>query len=328
MPFCATRRQSLVCLASLAALPLAATAQPAAWPSRPIHIVVAYPAGGVSDLVARALAEELSARLGTPVVVENKGGAGGAIGMDVVAKAAPDGYTLGFSAISPLALSPHLGKLPFDPVRDIAPVASVMYSPVLLLGTRATQARDFVQLMAQAKAKPGEVRWATSGLASLGHIMLEHIMQGSGAQITHIPYKGGGQQLTDALGGQFEVLSTNAGPSVMQHIQTGALHPLAVGAPQRLKALPDVPTLAELGFAAANLTSVFGIFAPARTPAPALDRLNAEINRALAQPGIRARLEASDNVPTGGTADAFARDIATESESNARIIRAAHIQLD
>lgn len=324
MPFL-SRRQIL---ATLAVAPLSVAAQPGPWPSAPIRIVVAYPAGGVSDVVARALGEKLSARLGTPVVVENKAGAGGTIGMDTVAKAAPDGHTLGFSAISPLVLNPHLGKPPFDPVHDIAPVASVMYSPVLLLGTQALPARDFGQLLAAAKAKPGEVRWATSGLASLGHIMLEHIMQSRGVQITHVPYKGGGQQLNDALSGQFEVLSTNAGPAVMQHIKAGKLHPLAVGAPKRLQALPDVPTLAELGVPAANLTSVFGIFAPAKTPVAVLERLNAEINQALALPDIRARLEASDNVPTGGTAAEFARHIAAESESNARIIRAANIRLD
>lgn len=322
-------RRRLLAALPLTLLPWAASAQPAApWPARPIRMVVAYPAGGVSDVVARALGEKLAQRLGTPVVVENKAGAGGTIGMDAVAKAAPDGYTLGFSAISPLVLNPHLGKSPFDPERDIAPVASVMYSPVLLLGTQALQARDFQGLLAGVRAHPGQVRWATSGLASLGHIMLEHIMQGAGVQITHVPYKGGGQQLNDALSGQFEVLSTNAGPAVMQHIQAGKLHPLAVGAPRRLESLPDVPTLQELKLPAANLNSVFGIFAPAGTPAPVLERLNAEINRALAQPDVKARLEASDNVPTGGTAAQFQRQIAAESESNARIIRAAGIRLN
>lgn len=322
-----SRRLVLACAAACAAAPLSALAQ-SDWPTRPIRIVVAYPAGGVSDVVARALGEKLAERLGTSVVVENKAGAGGSIGMDAVAKAAPDGYTLGFSAISPLVLNPHLGKPPFDPERDIAPVASVMYSPVLLLGTQALKARDFAGLLADAKAHPGHVRWATSGLASLGHIMLEHIMQGAGVQITHVPYKGGGQQLNDALSGQFEVLSTNAGPAVMAHIKAGKLHPLAVGAPRRLESLPNVPTLQELGLAAANLNSVFGIFAPAATPAPILERLNAEINRALALPDIRARLEAADNVPTGGTAAEFRRQIAAESQSNARIIRAAGIRLN
>lgn len=320
------RRRVLASLALGAALPLGAQAQ--TWPAKPIRIIVAYPAGGVSDVVARALGDKLSERLGTPVVVENKAGAGGTIGMDAVAKAAPDGYTLGFSAISPLVLNPHLGTPPYDATRDIVPVASVMYSPVLLLGTQAAKERDFRSLLATAKAQPGQVRWATSGLASLGHIMLEHIMQGSGVQITHVPYKGGGQQLNDALSGQFEVLSTNAGPAVMQQIKAGKLHPLAVGAPARLTTLPNVPTLGELGLPAANLNSVFGMFAPAGVPAAVLERLNAEINRALALPDIQARLEASDNVPTGGSAEAFRRQIAAESQSNARIIRAANIRLN
>ena len=320
------RRRVLASLALAAALPLGAQAQ--TWPAKPIRIIVAYPAGGVSDVVARALGDKLSERLGTAAVAENKAGAGGTIGMDAVAKAVPDGYTLGFSAISPLVLNPHLGTPPYDATRDIVPVASVMYSPVLLLGTQAAKERDFRSLLATAKAQPGQVRWATSGLASLGHIMLEHIMQGSGVQITHVPYKGGGQQLNDALSGQFEVLSTNAGPAVMQQIKAGKLHPLAVGAPARLTTLPNVPTLGELGLPAANLNSVFGMFAPAGVPAAVLERLNAEINRALALPDIQARLEASDNVPTGGSAEAFRRQIAAESQSNARIIRAANIRLN
>lgn len=298
-----------------------------AWPTaKPIRIVVAYPAGGVSDNVARALADKLAVQLGTPVVIENKAGASGSLGVDAVAKAAPDGYTLGFAAVSPLALNPHLGKSPFDPRKDIAPVVSVMYSPVLLLGTSASKAADFKDLLATAQAKPGAVRWATSGQASLGHIMLEQIAGKSQVQITHVPYKGGGQQMNDALGGQYEVLSTNAGPAVLQHIKAGKLKPLAVGAPARLDSLPQVPTLAELGQPAANLSSLFGIYAPAQTPVVVIDRINAEVNKALAQPDIRSKLEATDNVPTGGTAAEFARQIAQESENNARIIRAAGIQ--
>jgi tripartite-type tricarboxylate transporter receptor subunit TctC len=328
MPFFSRRRVALT-LAALASTPLMAAAQGgAAWPSKPIRIVVAYPAGGVSDVVARALGDKLTAQLGQPIVVENKAGAGGAIGMDLVAKAPADGYTLGFSSISPLALNPHLGKTPYDPARDIAPVASVMYSPVMLMATSVNKAKDFPGLLAQAKSKPGEVRWATAGLASLGHIMLEQIMVQTQVQITHVPYKGGGQQLNDALSGQFEVLSTNAGPAVMQHMKAGKLRALAVGAPNRLDSLPQVPTLAELGIPAANTASLFGIFAPAGTPGPVLERLNAEINKALAQPDLRAKLESTDNVPTGGSAAQFARQIAQESENNARVIRAANLKAE
>ncbi|MFN4118396.1 Bug family tripartite tricarboxylate transporter substrate binding protein [Acidovorax sp.] len=309
-----------------ALLSAASLALAQAWPAaKSIRIVVAYPAGGVSDNVARALADKLALQLGTPVVIENKAGASGSLGVDAVAKAAPDGYTLGFASVSPLALNPHLGKSPFDPQKDIAPVVSVMYSPVLLLGTSASTAADFKELIANAQAKPGAVRWATSGQASLGHIMLEQIVGKSKVQITHVPYKGGGQQMNDALGGQYEVLSTNAGPAVLQHIKAGKLKPLAVGAPARLDSLPQVPTLAELGQPAANMSSLFGIYAPAQTPAAIVQRINAEVNKALALPDIRSRLEATDNVPTGGTAAEFARQIAQESENNARIIREAGI---
>lgn len=293
-----------------------------------IRMVVAYPAGGVSDIVARALAEKLAAQLGSTVVVENKGGASGTIGMDAVAKAAPDGATLGFSAISPLVLSPHLGKSPFDPLKDIAPVASVMYSPVLLLATEATGTRDFRTLMEDAHARPGAVRWATSGQASLGHIVLEQLRSAARVDITHVPYRGGAQQLNDALGAQFEILSINAGPALASHIRSGKLRPLAVGAPARLANLPKVPTLAELGFPAANLSSQFGVFAPANTPAILIEKYNAEINKALANPDLRAKLLATDNVPTGGGAQAFADVIVDEYESNARIVKSAGIKVD
>lgn len=317
-----------VLLVAMGAIGTAGPALAQSWPAKPVRLVVAYPPGGVSDVVARALADKLTGPLGQPVVVENKAGASGSIGMDAVAKAAPDGYTLGFAAISPLVLSPHLGKAPFDPAKDIAPVASVMYSPVLLLGTTATPAKDFAELLATARSKPGAVRWATSGPASLGHIMLEQLKAGAKVDITHVPYKGGAQQMNDALAGQFEILSTNASPAVMQHIKSGKLRALAVGAPVRLDALPNVPTLAELGYAGANLTSLFGVFAPAGVPQPVLQRLNLEINKALALPDIRARLTGSDNVPTGGSAADFGKQIAAESDNNARIIRAANIRAE
>ncbi|MGZ5846362.1 MAG: Bug family tripartite tricarboxylate transporter substrate binding protein [Ramlibacter sp.] len=322
LPF--TRRAAVAALAA-SVLPL--RAQPA-WPTRPVRLVVAYPPGGVSDAVARALADRLATAFGQPVIVDNTAGASGSIGLDAVAKSAPDGHTLGFAAISPLALTPHLGKSPFDPARDLVPVVSVMDSPVLLLATSATPARDLRELLAAARARPGAVRWATSGPASLGHLMLEQLKAAAQVDITHIPYKGGGQQITDALSGQFEVLSVNAGAAITQQVKAGKLRLLAVGAPARLDAFPAVPTLAELGFPAANLSSVFGLFAPAGVPAAVVERVNTEVNQALALPELRARLAAGDNVPTGGTAAAFAKLIATESGNNARIIRAAHIQAD
>jgi tripartite-type tricarboxylate transporter receptor subunit TctC len=319
-----SRRVLLAAAAATLALPAAAQL----YPTKAVRIVVPYPPGGVSDAVARALAEKLSAQMGQPFVVDNKAGASGTIGVDAVAKAAPDGYTLGFTALSPLVLSPHLGKVPYDPDTQIAPVASVMYSPVLLLATPALAAPEFRDLMATAKEKPRTVRWATSGSASLGHLMLEQLLDQAKVEMVHVPYKGGGQQMNDALGGQFEVLSTNAGPAVSAHIKAGKLRPLAVGAPKRLDSLPQVPTLAELGYARANLSSQFGIIAPAGTPKAVIDKLNAQVNAALQLPDIRNRLVTTDNVPTGGSAEAFRAQIAAESDANLRIIRAVGIKAD
>jgi tripartite-type tricarboxylate transporter receptor subunit TctC len=312
------------CLLAGAAL----TAAAQAWPAKPIKLIVAYPPGGVSDIVARTLADKLSPALGVSVLIDNKAGASGAIGVDALAKSPPDGYTFGFSAVSPLALSPHLGKLPFDPKKDVVPVASVMYSPVLLVATPATDANDFKSLLDAARAKPGAVRWSTSGTASLGHIMLEQIKSAAHVDITHIPYKGGGQMITDAIGGQFEILSINSSPAIVQQVKAGKLRALAVGAPARMESLPQVPTLTELGFAAANMTSTFGVFAPAGTPAAIVERFNAEVNKVLAMPDVRAKLAAADNVPTGGSAAAFGKQIAQESGNNARIIRQANIKAD
>ena len=319
-----SRRRAVCGLAACALAPLTARAQ--AWPAKPIKITVAYPPGGVADAMARLLADKLAPVLGQSVLVDNKAGASGSIGMDAVAKAAPDGYSFGFSAISPLVLNPHLGKSPFDAAKDIAPVASVIASPVLLLGTSALAAKDFKELVAAAKARPGALRWATSGPASLGHIVLEQVKAGAGVDITHIPYKGGGQQINDALGGQFEVLSVNAGPAVMGNLKAGKLKALAVGSPARLEQLPQVLTLAELGLPAANLASVFGLFAPAGTPAAAIERLNAEVNKLLKDKDVLQKIDAADNVPTGGSAADFAKFIAGESSSNARIIKAAGIK--
>lgn len=312
-------------LSTLAASP--ACAQDS-YPSRPIHIVVPYAAGGTTDQVARAIQPAMQEFLKQPVVIDNKVGAGGMIGTDAVAKAAPDGYTLAFSAISPLTLSPFVAKVPYDAERDFTPVASAMVSPVLLLATSACSAKDFRDLLTQAREHPGAIRWATSGQASLGHLMLEQLQSAAKVRVTHIPYKGGGQQITDALSGQFEVLSVNASPALNAHVQAGRLRALAVGAPRRLDTLPGVPTLAELGYPDANLSSQFGFFAPANLPAAILKRLNEEIEKALQGPEVRKRLVASENQPTGGSAADFARTIAAQADSTAQIVRAVGIKAD
>jgi tripartite-type tricarboxylate transporter receptor subunit TctC len=213
----------------------------------------------------------------------------------------------------------------FDPLQDIAPVSGVMSSPVLLLATTAATFTDFKGLLATAKSRPGVLRWATSGSASLGHVMLEQLQLAAQVNFTHIPYKGGGQQITDALGAQFELLSVNSSAAVLQHIKEGKLRALAVGSPTRLESLPQVPTLSERGFAAANLSSQFGIFAPAGTPAAVLERLNAEIQAVLSQSALRERLSAAECLPWKTSVAEFSRSVAQEFEAMGRIVKAAHI---
>ena len=299
-----------------------------AYPSKVIRLIVVYPPGGTSDAVARPLADKLIAQLGQQVIVENKGGAGGAIGMDAMAKSPPDGYTLAFAAISPVTLLPHVSKVPYDALKDIAPVASVMYSPVYMLATSAFTGATFPDAIAQAKAKPGSVRLATSGIATLGHLMLEQIKLKAGVDIVHVPYKGGGQVITDAAGGQFELFTSNPSPGVNTLLQQGRMRVLAVAAPQRLPAMPTIPTMTELGYPESNLTSQFGVFAPAKTPDAVIRRLNAEINKALGAPDLADRLVKLDNVPSPGSVEQFVKTVRGEYEANARIVAKAQIRAD
>lgn len=321
-----TRRQWL--LAAAGGMLSVAHAQSPGWPARPLKITVAYPPGGVSDVIARALAEQLAPRLGTAVVVENRAGASGTLAVNAVAKAPADGYSLVFSALSPLTLSPHLGNLPYDPLKDLVPVASVMYSPVLLAATPALPDGDFKAMLARARQQPGRLRWATSGNGSLGHLMLEAIAASAQVQITHVPYKGGGQQITDGLGGQFEILSVNTSGPVLQHAREGRLRALAVGAPARLDALPQVPTLAELGFAGANLNSRFGLFAATGTAPAVLERLNAQVNAVLALPVMRERLLSAECVGAPASLADFARIVAAEHQNMGAIVRDGKIKAD
>lgn len=292
-----------------------------AWPAgstRPIRLIVAYPPGGVSDEAARALAEQLGIELRVPVTVEHRPGAGGGVAMEALAHGPRDGHTLCFSAISPLLMSPQGGR-PAIELSAVAPVFSVMVTPILVVATPAFGGRDFDAVIQQARQRPGTLRWATSGLATTGHLVLEQVRAARQVDITHVPYKGGGQQLTDALSGQFELLSTNVGVQQLAFIRQGRLLPLAVGAPTRLAVLPEVPTFAELGLPQANLSSLFGIFAPAGTPAARIERLNAALNVALRRSALQARLVAVNNLPTGGASADFLLQIQREIDAIRRV---------
>lgn len=306
-------------------LPMAVQAE-APWPAaKPIRIVIPYAAGGVTDSVGRKLVEQMSKTLGQAMVVDNKGGAGGTLGMAEVARAKPDGYTLALSAISPLTLSPHLSKLPYDAGKDIVAVAPMMYSPVYVLATSAFKGSSWEDLIAQAKSSPGSVRFATSGMGSVGHIMLEQIQAKTGARFIHVPYKGVGQTVNDAAGGQFEIMTGNPFGTINTLIEQGKLRVLATTGPERAPNQPAIATLAEKGVPEANLTSLFGFMAPAGTDAAIIARLNEVVRAQVATPGIQETLRATDNVGLSLSAAEFAALLKQESISNAEIIRKAQI---
>lgn len=303
-------------------------AAPAGWPQRPVRLQVVYPPGGVSDAMARTLADLLAPALGVPVLVEHRPGAGGSLGLDALARAAPDGHTLAFSAITPLTLRPLLTRTAHPPMRGVRPVASLMHTPVLVVATPAFAGQRFEDLAALATARPGALRWATSGIATAGHMVMAQVQRCVGARITHVPYQGGGAQLNDALSGQFELLSTNLAAQQLRYVETGRLRALAVGAPGRIDVLPDVPTLAELGCTDANLSSLFGVFAPANTPADVVTRLNAAINQALQSRVMRARLRESHNLPAGGSPADFQAEIDADLRRNRRLIAGTREQFE
>ena len=298
-----------------------------AYPSKPVRIVIPYAAGGVTDSVGRKLCENLGKALGQALVVDNKAGAGNNLGMGDVARAPADGYTLALSAISPLTLSPHLMKLPYDPATSIAAVAPMMYSPVYVLATPAFAGKTWEDLIAMAKAKPESIRFATSGIGSVGHIMLEQIQAKTGAKMIHVPYKGVGQTVNDAVGGHFEIMLGNPFGTINGLLQQGTLRLLATTGPQRAPNQPNAKTLAELGVPEANLTSLFGFMAPGKTPAAIVEQLAKAIHTQLDQADIQELMRSTDNVPLKLSPAEFTALLRKESASNAAIIEKAGIKL-
>ncbi len=316
------------CLVVAALFVQAQTTAVPEWPNKAIKIVVTYPTAGVSDNAARVLAERLTKAVGQPVLVENRAGAGGTLGADVVAKAAPDGYTIGFASMSVFTLGPFVMNVNYDSLKDFSAVAAAMYSPVYLLATSRFAGKTFDDVIAMSKAKPGSVTVATSGYGTVGHIMVEQLRKKTGADITHVPYKGGGQIATDALGGQFDLMLANPYANLNNLIAEGKFRVLAVGAPQRLERYPEVKTFAELGYPEANMTSFFGFFAPARTPPQIISKLNAAINQALNDPETSEKIRKLENLVVTGTPEYFGNMIQREHASNAVIVKDANIKAE
>ncbi len=300
-----TRRAWLAGAAGVAAACAApAWARSAAYPHRPVKLIVPFASGGSTDIVARLVADAMQSHLGASVVVENKAGAGGMLGAEVLAHAAPDGYTVGLGSISTLAVNPVVLKAArVQPLQDFAMVAPLASIASVFSVPTGFGVRDFAQFLAAARRNGDSWTAGSSGVGSIGHVILEAMNADLGIQLRHIPFKGMGPVVNSALAGQTQVLSDQF-PSSAPHIRSGRLQPFAVAAKQRLPELPQVPTLAELGYPQLNDLAItwFGLVAPAGIPQPVLQRLNAAANQALRQPALRERLAQLGVTPLGGSA--------------------------
>jgi tripartite-type tricarboxylate transporter receptor subunit TctC len=320
-----TMLKGFVALAWMRAIDVEAQA---AYPAKPIHMIVPFTPGGSTDILARAIGQALTEAWRQQVIIENKPGAGGAIGAEAAAKAAPDGYTLFMGHIGTLAVNPSLyPKLPYDAVKDFAPVALVAMVPNVLVVNPGVAARTVAELVALAKSKPGMLTCSSGGAGSAAHLAIEYFKLSTGTDIVHVPYKGTAPAVTDLIGGQVSMTMTGL-PPLLQHIRAGKLRALGVASSARLAQIPDVPSIAEAGVAGFEATQWYGVVAPSRTPTAIVDQLAAEIRRSLAQPDLKRRLEAEGAQPANMGPAEFQKLIRSEIDRWAKVIRAANIQPD
>lgn len=312
----------------LAALVWGAPVHAEAYPDRLIKIVAPFPAGGVVDVLARSLGDELSKSLGQPVIVENRPGAGGNIGADAVAKAAPDGYTLMMSSPGIQSINQFLyKKMPFDPATAFQPISLVADMPMLVVLGSTSKFNDLKALITAAKAEPGKINFGSAGYGTTGHLGMELLAYTAGMKLQHTPYKGAAPAVNDLLGGHIDGVVDNP-PTVMPYIKAGTLRPLAVASGHRLPALPDVPTSAEAGLPEWQVSSWFGLVAPAKTPPAIIDRLNAEVRKAIAQPSMRKLSADLGLVLVGDTPAEYEALVVSERKKWGALIAEAKITLD
>ena len=322
------RKIVILCAGML--LTLAATAaQAQAYPARPIRFVVPYAPGGPLDLIARAIGQKLTEATGQAVVVDNKPGAGGNIGADIVAKAAPDGYTIVMGAVATHAINPTLyPKIPSDPVKDFTPVAMVAVVPNVLVVNPILPVKSVKELIDFAKARPSYLNFASGSTGSTGHLAGELFNALAGVQMVHIPYKGGAPAMADLLAGQVQLMFDNLANALPQ-VKAGKLRALAVTTAQRSAFAPDLPTLAEAGVPGFDLSTWFGIFLPGNAPRDIVLRLNTEINKALSAPDMKDRLEKMGaEPPANNTPERFAAFIKVEFDKYARVIKASGAKVE
>ena len=319
---------SLALLGAAALAPWPAAAQTTdAWPSRPVRFILPFPPGGGTDILGRIIAERLTASLGQPVVTENRGGAGGNVGAEGAARSAPDGYTIVLVAPS-LAISKSLySKLNYDPVKDFAPVSLVATVPNVMVTHPSVPAATLAEFIRLAKTKPGEMNFGSGGSGTSNHLAGELFNIVAGVKLVHVPYKGVNLAMNDVLSGQIHLVVIGV-PAAAPHIKAGKLRALALVAPQRAAALPEVPTVAEAGLPNFEVTTWYGILAPAGTPKPIVARLNAELVKTMHAPDLKERLAAMATDPATSTPEEFADYIKREIAKWGEVVRQAGLKAD
>lgn len=319
----------LSCLAACASLTVAGGAQAQAnYPNKPIRLIVPFAAGGSTDLSARLVAEFGGRELGQSIVVENKGGAGGSLGMEQVARAAPDGYTIGMATVSTHGSNPAVyPKLNYDPIKDFAPVTNVVAIPSVFAVHPSVPAKTMQEFVALVRANPGKYSFASPGAGSLGHVNIENFMMLAKIDMLHVPYKGAGLALNDAVAGQVNAITDNLS-STLPHVKSGRLRALAVLGSARSPQLPNVPTYAELGYKEMGDGGWFGIVAPAGTPPAIVAKLNDAIHKAMLNPEFKRKVEESGGTLVPTTPDGFKVQIQQAMARYARVAKAANIKLD
>jgi len=317
------RSSALILAAGLLCAGSAGMAQ--TYPVKPVRIIVGFAAGGTSDIVARAMATQLSKVLGQQVIVDNRPGAGGGIGMEQTSRAAPDGYVLGLGSAGSMSINPHLRKVPYDVWRDFVPVATFANASYVLNVHPSVPARSIKELIAVARARPGQLTFGTAGTGSTNHMGCELFLSMAGIKATHVPYKGGAPALTDLMGGQIDWVIDPIVTS-LPHVNGGRLRSLAVSTPNRFTLLPDLPTISEAGVPGYSFANWFGIVAPAGTPPAVIERLNAASNEVLRRPDFRQQLSSQGADPLSGSTADFMAMMKREYAKYAKLVKEAGIK--
>lgn len=299
-----------------------------AYPNKPVKIIVAFAAGSATDILARVVAEQLTRSLGQPFIVENKPGAGGSVGTAQAKEAPPDGYTLVAAGSGPFGINPAIySKLPYDPLRDFELIGNIVLTPQALVVGAQTPYKSLREFVAAAKAKPGEIAYASLGNGSTSHLTMEAFQATAGVKLNHIPFKGSSDAQTQIIGGSVPIMSDTV-PGVLAQVKAGKLRALAVAIPERSPYLPDVPTVAEQGFPGFESVGWIGLAAPAKTPPAILDRLNAEIKKMLQDPAVKARFEQLAFTPVGDSRAEFAAFVKSEIAKWSKVARDSGAKAD